>query len=80
MGCRVVSGCRYFLFAGKDYYPGGGWADFVDYYGSVEEAMKAGMSPKYDWMQVVDTQAVEVKRSLVVRLDLHEGKPRSYKP
>lgn len=32
---------RYLLFVGYNYYPSGGWDDFVNSYDTVEEAMLA---------------------------------------
>lgn len=49
------------LFAGQDYYPGGGWEDFVGMYESLEEALEAYKSDgdsviKYEWGHVVDLE------------------------
>ena len=58
---------RFALFAGSNYYPSGGWADFEGSFDSVEEAQKFVFShddehrarygtpfPLYDWAQAVD--------------------------
>jgi hypothetical protein len=51
----------FILFAGQDYYPGGGWEDFIGMYESLEEAReafyKSGYSViKYEWGHVVDLE------------------------
>lgn len=40
---------QFVLFAGDNYYPGGGWQDFVDSYDTVEEAVAAGKPDEDDW-------------------------------
>ena len=54
---------RYLLFAGDNYYPGGGWEDYVDSYNSVAEAIAAlgADSRKRDWFHVVDSQTGNVE-------------------
>lgn len=42
------------LFSGAFYYPSGGIEDFVGFFESVDEAIKAGQSEDNDWYQVVD--------------------------
>lgn len=47
---------RYIVFAGSDYYPGGGWGDFRGDFDTLEEAralIKTLLD--YDWQQIVDT-------------------------
>lgn len=53
---------RFLLFAGDNYYPGGGWDDFISDHDALAEALAAG---KYaatfeglwkDWWHVVDTE------------------------
>lgn len=48
---------RYLLFAGEQYYPGGGWLDYKMDFPSVELAEKTvtGFSDDYDWWQIVDS-------------------------
>jgi len=41
----------YMLFAGDNYYPLGGWADFIGTYDTLVKAVKAGEN--YDWYHVV---------------------------
>ena len=51
---------RYILFAGDQYYPGGGMEDFRGTFDTVEEARAAagrGRS-RYDWAQVVDRETL----------------------
>ncbi len=46
---------RYALFAGDQYYPSGGWDDFIGTYDSVEDALEAeAKRTRHDWYQIVD--------------------------
>lgn len=54
---------RYILFSGEDYYPLGGWKDFVGVYETIDEATKAGESLSNNWWEVVDIQAMQVIKS-----------------
>ena len=47
---------RYALFCGMNYYPSGGWGDFEQSFGSVEESEDyiLNMSSKPDWWQIID--------------------------
>lgn len=49
---------RYLLFCGYDYYPSGGWSDFVGSYDSILEAHR-GMIFK-DWYHIVDSTTLEI--------------------
>lgn len=50
---------RYLMFAGSEYYPAGGWGDFVDSYDTIDEA-KAAMSPRHhDWYGLTDSETGE---------------------
>jgi hypothetical protein len=53
---------RYLLFAGDEYYPTGGWGDFISDFDTLEEAKKDLLSGRFDkdWYQIVDTQNKEV--------------------
>jgi len=51
---------RFLAFGGSQYYPGGGWNDFVGDTDSAEEAI-ALLRDEYDWWNVIDTE-----RALVV--------------
>lgn len=46
----------FLLFAGNDFYPGGGWSDFIGRFDSFEEAKEFIIQNKksYDWVQVVE--------------------------
>lgn len=49
---------RYLLFAGHNYYPNGGWSDFVCSFDSIEECQKHfdtddSLYP-FEWAQIVD--------------------------
>jgi hypothetical protein len=45
---------RYALFVFDDYYPGGGWHDFVGTFDSVEAAKAHPDYGKYDNSQIID--------------------------
>ena len=53
---------KFALFAGQNYYPGGGWEDFVGMYESLEEAREAFYKSgkdsviPYEWGHVVDLE------------------------
>lgn len=54
---------RFLLFAGPDYYPGGGWDDFRGSFDTRQEAedyYNAGGPdknyPKWDWYHIVDME------------------------
>lgn len=49
---------RYLLFSGEDYYPLGGWSDFVRDFDTPEEAMgyRVPSSRGSDWAHIVDTE------------------------
>ena len=49
---------RYLVFAGADYYPSGGWGDFIDSFDDIDEARAA--APDCDWQEVVDKDTGEV--------------------
>jgi hypothetical protein len=59
---------RYFLFAGMQYYPFGGWGDFRGVFVSVEDAKKKILELNWDlvdWWQIVDSETLEVVESRV---------------
>lgn len=39
---------RYALFVGDCYYPKGGWADFVGFFGTIDAALEAANEPPED--------------------------------
>jgi hypothetical protein len=49
---------RFLVFAGGDYYPGGGWLDFVTSFDNfaVASGSAQGLVKPHDWAQVVDTE------------------------
>ncbi len=72
----------YILFAGADYYPGGGWRDVVGTFTSVEEAIKIALAregavgeerPKYDWWQIVDLDTHPTERTYMTPSVVAEG-------
>jgi len=52
---------RYLLFAGYDYYPAGGWGDFIEAFPTFEEAAvgRATYEKKRDWIHIVDLARLE---------------------
>jgi len=52
---------RYLLFSGRCYYHCGGWDDFVDSFDTIEEAKQSKVTnDKHEWIQIVDTQTMEI--------------------
>ena len=56
---------KYFLlFAGKKYYPEGGWNEFIGNFSSIEEAkkglVKESNSDEYLWSHIVDLLTSEI--------------------
>lgn len=50
---------KYYLFAGDNYYPGGGMRDYIKiHFNSFEEALKIGA--KYDWYQIMKIEKGEL--------------------
>lgn len=48
---------RYLVFSGSQYYPSGGWEDFINDYDNLQEAETKAKSEAgvCQWAQVVDT-------------------------
>ena len=58
---------RYLLFEGYEFYPAGGWLDFVKDFDSVDEA-KANVGKSYEdiwagWFQIVDLETNAIVES-----------------
>lgn len=53
---------QYLLFAGDNYYPSGGWGDFIKSFESLEDAKEVGAkySGNFTWWHVVDVNTGEV--------------------
>lgn len=51
---------KYFLFAGYNYYPSGGWRDYKGTYDTEVECYKFLLSSNdnYDWYHIVDTETM----------------------
>jgi hypothetical protein len=47
---------RFMLFAGPDYYPGGGWSDFSDSFDTLDSAISQAKKQDDDWWHVVDAK------------------------
>ena len=50
----------YLLFAGSNYYPSGGWDDFVGSFHTHSEALREWEKNKRDWGQIVSTETETV--------------------
>lgn len=48
---------RYLLFKAENYYPSGGWGDFVDDFDSIKEARIKGeeLTNIAGWFEIIDT-------------------------
>lgn len=52
---------QYLLFAGYNYYPGGGMNDYIDEFDDLEDAKQRGANvsdsygTEYDWWHIYDT-------------------------
>lgn len=51
---------RFLLFCGADYYPSGGWGDFVGDFETMEEALERKNVINEEWFQIVDIETAEV--------------------
>ena len=51
---------KYLVFMFDDYYPGGGWNDFVNSFDSIEEGKKVIWDEKQDNSQIVDSHTGEI--------------------
>lgn len=56
---------RYLLFAGDNYYPSGGWSDFIGSFDTVEQALARQCDIRRDWYHVVDTSTM----TMIPKLD-----------
>jgi hypothetical protein len=52
---------RYLLFYGRQYYPLGGWEDFITSFDEVSDALTyLGTHSNFDWFQVVDADTGKI--------------------
>ena len=56
------------LFVGDDFYPAGGWYDFVGFFKTAEEAVAAAVEPEDDcvsgwWFNVADLRTGQIVAS-----------------
>ena len=51
---------RFVVFAGSNYYPGGGWHDYRGNYATLDEAVEAPTSD--DWRHIVDLSTGQILR------------------
>lgn len=55
---------RFLLFGGDQYYPGGGWEDFVESFRTLDEAVEFEKpSGHREWWHVVDTDSGKIVTS-----------------
>ena len=50
---------KYMLFGGWEYYPAGGWADFLGDYDTLEEAVQGVQDLNGEWFGIVDSESKE---------------------
>lgn len=57
---------RYLFFAGKHYYPRGGWYAFQEAFDTIEKAREQADyvypsgEPRYDWWHIVDSATMTI--------------------
>lgn len=58
---------RFLLFGGDNYYPGGGWGDFIDHFDNASDAFAKGDTrTDWQWFQVVDVTIMkEISRGTI---------------
>ena len=49
----------FLLFAGEEFYPGGGWSDFVGAYPTQQEAKEVALTLQPSWWHIVDLNVME---------------------
>lgn len=50
---------RYLVFAGSNYYPAGGWNDYIGSADTAEDAGRAAIASHNDWWDVIDAETGE---------------------
>ena len=54
---------KYLLFAGEDFYPEGGFDDFINTFDSIEDAKEfvdANRGEDYKWAHIVDSKSFKI--------------------
>lgn len=51
---------RFLLFVGSDYYPEGGWNDFIGQFDEKDQSIQAAANLVCDWWQVVDCYSQQI--------------------
>ena len=51
---------KYLVFAGCDYYPSGGWGDFIGSYDVLQDALIKVIQFKNDWYHIVDRDTMNI--------------------
>jgi len=53
---------KFLLFGGSNYYPSGGFDDFIRSFDTIGEvnSYASGINDRYDWMHVVNTETREL--------------------
>lgn len=54
--CHLTGVKRFLLFIFDEFYPRGGWNDFVDSFDTLEEAQTRAKARRGDWYHIIDTQ------------------------
>jgi hypothetical protein len=49
----------FLVFAGEEYYPGGGWSDLLGSYPTLHEAKEAAAKQRRGWWHIVDLNVME---------------------
>lgn len=47
---------QFLLFSGDNYYPSGGWSDYVGAFKTASEAQAKAIIAQPDWVQIVDIE------------------------
>lgn len=51
---------RYLVFRGDEYYPSGGWGDFLGSWANLEDARKRLQHDKPEWWHIVDIETGKI--------------------
>lgn len=49
---------QFILFGGDQYYPRGGWSDFMGHFDTLNEAVGVALEANEDWWHVLDTETM----------------------
>ena len=68
---------RYLIFAGADYYPAGGWGDFVGDFDTLEEAIAKAKTLGSNWKEIIDLMDIERNIDIEKELQASAGHGRA---